>query len=261
MKKVGYVLSGGGTRGFAHLGIIQYLEELKIYPHAISGTSAGAIAGSLYAAGKNPSEILQIMKDNISFGWSSINFRQNGFLSMDMLRKVLKNIFVEDDFKTLKIPFHATATDLNKGKEITFSEGPLIEAVIASCSVPVVFNSVQMGNHLLVDGGLVNNFPVEPLLSNCDIIIGSYVNKLEEGISNHSSFKMVNYLDRCFHLAISKNVYAKTHLCDVFIESPLHAYNMYDVKAADAIFEIGYKTAREYGEELNKLVEKLNETD
>lgn len=259
MKRVGYVLSGGGTRGFAHLGIIKYLEELKIYPHAISGTSAGAIAGGLYAAGKSPEEILKIMKDNISFGWSSINFRQNGFLSMDMLRKVLKAIFTEDDFKVLKMPFYATATDLNKGKEITFSEGPLIEAIVASCSVPVVFNSVQVGNHLLVDGGLVNNFPVEPLLSNCDIIIGSYVNKLEEGISNHSSFKIVNYMDRCFHLAISKNVYAKTHLCDVFIESPLHAYNMYDVKAADAIFEIGYTTARSYKGELDKLVQKLHE--
>ena len=175
---------------------------------------------------------------------------------MDMLRKTLKEIIVEDDFKALKIPFYATATDLNKGTEVTFSEGPLFEAIVASCSVPVVFNSVSMGDRILVDGGLLNNFPIEPLLNNCDIIIGSYVNKLEEGIGKNSSFKIVNYLDRCFHLAISKNVYSKAHLCNVFIESPLHGYNLYDVKAASDIFEIGYKTAQGFKDQFEKLMEQ-----
>lgn len=254
-KKIGYVLSGGGTRGFAHLGIIKFLEELSIYPAAISGTSAGSVAGVLYAAGKGPEEILGLMKDNISFGWSNVAWRKKGMFSMDMLRNTLKSIIPEDDFKALKIPFYATATDLNKGVEITFSEGPLFDAVVASSSVPVVFDSIKMGERILVDGGLLNNFPIEPLLKTCDLIIGSYVNKLEEGISNHSSLKIVNYLDRCFHLAISKNVYAKAALCNVFIESPLHMYNMYDIKAASDIFEIGYHTARQHRDELKKLLD------
>jgi len=255
MKKIGYVLSGGGTRGFAHLGIIQFLEELSIYPAAVSGTSAGAIAGALYAAGKKPQEILELMKNHISFGWSSVAWRQKGLFSMNMLREALKEHIQEDDFKSLQIPLYVTATDFNKGTAITFSEGPLIEAIVASCSIPVVFDSVTIGGRVLVDGGLVNNFPVEPLLNSCDHIIGSYVNKLEEEASNNSSYRIINYLDRCFHLAIANSIYAKAHLCDVFIESPLHQFNMFDTKLAPEIFEIGYKTAKGYRDQFEKMME------
>ena len=254
-KKIGYVLSGGGARGFAHLGIIKYLEELSIYPSAISGTSSGSIVGALYAAGKKPEEILETMKNASFFGWNAVAWRQKGMFTMDLLRKLLKEIIAEDDFKALKIPFFATATDLNKGTEVTFSEGVLSDAIIASCSVPVVFNSVSKEDRILVDGGLMNNFPVEPLINICDIIIGSYVNKIEEGISKNSSLEMASYLDRCFHLAISKSVYEKTSYCDVFIESPLYAYTMFNVNAAVEIFEIGYNTAKESKDKLEKLLQ------
>jgi len=255
MKKIGYVLSGGGVRGFAHLGIIKYLEELSIYPSAISGTSAGAIAGAWYAAGKKPEEILELMKNHISFGWSSVAWRQKGLFSMNMLRKALKSFITEDDFKSLQIPLYVTATDFNKGTAVTFSEGPLIDAIVASCSIPVVFDSVTMDGRVLVDGGLVNNFPVEPLLNKCDHIIGSYVNKLGDGVSNNSSFRIINNLDRCFHLAIASSIYAKADLCDVFIESPLHQFNMFETKSAPAIFEIGYKTAKGYRDQFEKMME------
>jgi NTE family protein len=255
MKKIGYVLSGGGARGFAHLGIIKYLQELSISPYAISGTSAGALAGALIAAGKQPEEIMSFVKKYKFFGWSSFAWRSKGIFSMEVLRNFLKQVIGEDDFKSLKIPFFATATDINKGCSITFSEGKLFDAVIASCSVPIVYNSVTIGEKVLVDGGVLNNFALEPLLDICDVIIGSYVNKLDEGIGNNSFSNPVNVLERCFHLAISRSVYNKKDKCNVFIECPLHAYNMYDVKDADAIFEIGYKTAREYRGQLERIME------
>lgn len=253
MKKVGYVLSGGGARGFAHLGVIKYLEELGIKPYAIAGTSAGAIVGALYSAGKRPEEILGLMKNSNYFGWTNITWRKAGFFSMDVLRKLLQDTIGENNFSVLKTKLFVAATDLNKGEAIIFSEGKLFEAVIGSASIPVVFEPVVLNNALLVDGGVLNNFPLEPLTGICDAIIGSYVNKMNDGIGKNSSSQKVNIIDRCFHLAISSSVYSKVNQCDVFIESPLHTFDMYDVKQADKIFEIGYNTAKQFNEALINL--------
>jgi len=256
MKKIGYVLSGGGARGFAHLGIIKLLEELGIKPNAISGTSAGAIVGAFYASGKGPEEILEIFKENHLFGWSKIAWQKDGFFSMVVVRKLLMEMIEKDDFDALKIKLFVAATDLIEGKSIIFSNGNLVDAVVASASVPVIFEPVLSCNKVLVDGGILNNFPVEPLTGMCDIIIGSYVNKIEKGIGNSSFFKTINILDRCFHLAIAHSAYSKVNNCNVFIEVPLHDYDMYDVKPADEIFELGYNTALLHKEKLLELKEK-----
>lgn len=256
MNKIGYVLSGGGARGFAHLGVLKLLEELHIKPYAIAGTSAGAIAGALYAAGKTPEEIHGIMKNNSYFGWTNIAWRKKGFFTMEALSKLLKDNIEKDDFDVLKTKLFVAATDLVKGESVVFSRGNLFEAVIASASIPVIFEPVKNGDKLLVDGGILNNFPVEPLTKICNIIIGSYVNKVENGIDNSSLLETVNILDRCFHLAIANSVYSKINKCDVFIEVPLHEFDMYDVKQADKIFETGYQTALLYKEKLLAVTKK-----
>lgn len=256
-KKIGYVLSGGGARGFAHLGVLKLLEELGIKPYAIAGTSAGAIAGALYAAGKSPDAILQLMKNNNYFGWSNLLWRREGFFSMKVMEKTLSDAIGTDDFDALQIKLFVAATDLVKGESVILSEGKLIEAVIASASVPVVFEPVVMGKKMLVDGGVLNNFPVEPLEKTCAIIIGSYVNKMADGINTQSLSGAKNIIDRCFHLAISNSVYTKVNKCAVFIESPLHMFDMYDVKQADKIFEIGYTTALQHKEKLIALTKDM----
>jgi NTE family protein len=254
MNKIGYVLSGGGARGFAHLGVLKLLEELDIKPYAIAGTSAGAIAGALYAAGKSADEIHTLLKKNTYFGWNNIAWRKKGFFTMEALNKLLKDNIVKNDFDVLQTKLFVAATDLVKGESVIFSKGNLFEAVIASASIPVVFEPVKNGGKLLVDGGILNNFPVEPLTKICDVIIGSYVNKVEDGINSSSLLKPVNILDRCFHLAIANSVYSKVNKCDVFIEVPLHEFDMYDVKNADKIFEIGYQTALLYKEKLIAVI-------
>jgi NTE family protein len=261
MKKIGYVLSGGGARGFAHPGVIKLLEELGIKPYAIAGTSAGALAGALYAAGKGPEEICTLMKNNSYFGWSSIAWAKEGIFSMDGLRKVLAEHIGENDFTALKTKLFVAATDLIKGESVIFSKGNLLDAVIASASVPVVFKPFKTGDKLLVDGGILNNFPVEPLVKISDVIIGSYVNKAEDGSGNNSVFKAVDILDRRFHLAIANSVYSKVNKCDVFIEAPLHNFDMYDVKQADKIFDIGYNTALQHKEKLIALTKNVELTD
>ena len=177
MNKIGYVLSGGGARGFAHLGVIKYLEEMGIKPYAIAGTSAGAIAGALYAAGKSPDEILQLLKKNNYFGWSNLLWRKNGLFSMQVLHDLLKDAIPVNDFDAVKIKLFVAATDLVKGELVILSKGKLFEAVMTSASIPVVFEPVVMRDKLLVDGGVLNNFPAESLEKMCNISIGSSVNK------------------------------------------------------------------------------------
>jgi NTE family protein len=254
MEKIGYVLSGGGARGFAHLGVLKLLEELNIRPYAIAGTSAGAITGALYAAGKTADEILNLMKNNNYFGWSNLLWRKDGFFSMGVLRKLLKGAIGENDFDAVKIKLFVAATDLAKGESVIFSRGKLFEAVMASASVPVVFEPVVMEDKILVDGGVMNNFPVEPLTKICDKIIGCNVNKMQNGISRSTVFRTANTIDRCFHLAIANSVYSKVSRCDVFIEPLLYSFDMFDVKQADKLFEIGYKTALQHQEKLTGLL-------
>jgi NTE family protein len=254
MKKTGYVLSGGGARGFAHLGVLKFLEELNIRPYAISGTSAGAIIGALYASGKEPEEILKLMKNNNYFGWSNILWNKAGLFSTDVFKTTLNKEIKADSFEALKIKLFVAATDLNNGSSVIFSEGPLFEAVLASASVPILFEPVKIHDQVLVDGGLLNNFPVEPLVGLCDVIIGSHVNKLITGLTDTSIFKTFNVLERCFHIAIAHTVYEKVKMCDLFIEPSLHLFDMYDVKHADRMFEIGYDAAFLQKEDILKVV-------
>ena len=253
METIGYALSGGGARGFAHLGVIKVLEEVGIRLHAMSGSSSGAIAAALYASGKTPEEILELMKKHNYFGWGNLRWRTNGFFSMDLLRQILTGNLGRDDFASMDIKLYITATDLIKGESVIYSSGEITDIVIASASVPALFEPVKRGNKLLIDGGVLNNLPIEPLMSTCDIIIGSYVNQVSAEFSKHSFFEAVDILDRTFHLAIARSVYSKVSNCDLFIDIPLNGYGLYDMKRADEIFEIGYNTASLYREKLNEF--------
>ncbi len=256
MKKIGLVLSGGGVRGYAHLGMLQYLEELKIRPFAISGTSAGAIVGVLYAAGRSPREILEMMMKNRYFGWSTLLWNKSGFFSMDVLTKALQYAIPQNKFESLPVKLFVSATDLNSGDPVVFSTGELFSAIVASASVPVIFEPVVREQRILVDGGLTNNFPVEPLEGICEIIIGSHVNRIEKDLQAGQKLPAIHTIERCFHLAIARDVYAKSSRCDVFFDPPLPGFGMFDTKRAEEVFAIGYQTARAAHEKLMGLLEE-----
>jgi NTE family protein len=255
MIKTGIVLSGGGVRGFAHLGLLQVLEELEIQPYAISGVSAGAIVGALYAAGHSPATIRNILKKNSYFGWSSFLVNKDGLFSMKVLRKVLQTYLPDDSFESLHKKLFITATDFANNEAITFSKGKLIETVIASASVPVIFEPVKIDDHVLVDGGLLNNFPVEPLEKKCDVLIGCYVNSIPKGLGNGKRIGKMNMIEKCFHMAIAPVVYSKVEKLNLFIEPDLHEFGMFDVNKADLIYEAGYNAAMKHKNKLLSLLQ------
>ena len=153
--KIGLVLSGGGARGFAHLGLIQALNEAGIFPDVISGTSAGALVGVLYADGYNPKEILKLMNAGSRFDLMRPALPREGLLQINGIAKILKTSLRAKSFSELKIPLFVSATDLNNGKAVYFSEGELLEPVIASASIPVLFQPVKINNISYVDGGVL----------------------------------------------------------------------------------------------------------
>jgi NTE family protein len=146
-------------------------------------------------------------------------------------------------------------TDIIKGVSVIHSSGALVDAVIASSAVPGIFEPVRVGDQLLVDGGVLNNFPIDPLLNNCDVIIGSHVNRQELNADAGLFSNAINILDRSYHLAIAGTVYSRAHLADVFIDHPLANFPIYDLKNADAIFEAGYQEAAKNRDKILKLVE------
>lgn len=253
MTRIGVVLSGGGIRGFAHLGLLQVLKECGIRPHAVSGVSAGAIVGAFYAAGHEPQQIMEILKKNSYFGWSAFSLRKDGFFSMKSLLNTLKVYIPHDSFERLHTPLFITATDFTNNKAVIFSKGKLSDAVIASSSVPVIFEPVTIESSLFVDGGLLNNFPVEPLEENCDRLVGCHVNAIETGIASEKRIGKINIIEKCFHMAIANIIYEKAKKCDLFIEPHLHQFGMFDMQKSDIIYETGYRTALMYKDRLCEL--------
>jgi NTE family protein len=193
--RVGLVLSGGGARGAAHIGVLKVLEEQRIPVHAIAGTSMGAVVGGLYASGLSAAEIATLIdseewragfsepapRDRLSFrrksedqnflvkfplGIKSGSFRLpkalvSGQRVSQVLRRVTFPVARLDAFDQLPIPFRAVATDLETGDPVVLSGGDLVDAMRASLAAPGVFAPVEIDGRLLVDGGLANNLPVD----------------------------------------------------------------------------------------------------
>ncbi len=236
--KIGLVLSGGGARGITHLGALQAFDELGLRPSAISGTSAGAIVGALYAAGHAPKEILRLLIQTSFFKIFSLSSKFMGLLRMESTEKAYRQFLPEDNFAQLSIPLHVCATDLDRGESVYFSQGELIKPLQASSCIPFLFAPVSIDGKFYVDGGILNNLPVEPLLGQCDYLIGVHSNAVAE--LKVSSLRDV--LERTFLLAVNANIEHRKTKCDLFIEPPKMAdYKAFDVKKADEIFTVGYE--------------------
>jgi NTE family protein len=236
--KTGIVLSGGGARGFAHIGVLKALNENDIYPDIISCVSAGSIVGSLYADGKKPDEIFKLFEELELYRLLRFYSPAFGMLKADGLKKILDKNLSVNTIEELKIPLIISATNFNKAQSEYFTKGSIIDAVLASSSIPMFLKPYMIDGQMYVDGGLMNNLPVEPLLEHCEYIIGVNVNPVRE--TNHfHSFR--NFADRVLHLAIRANVMNNIPKCDMYIEPPgLMEYHLLKISSAKQIVEAGY---------------------
>jgi NTE family protein len=250
--KIGLVLSGGGSRGIAHLGVMKVLQEMDIEISAISGSSSGAIAAALFAYGYKPEEILDFVEDIRIYKLLKPAISKTGLLRMEATEMLFRHFIHQDDFSALRTPIYAAATDLCQGKTIYFSQGPLIRALMASACIPVLFDPIRIEDDYYVDGGILNNFPTSPLIGQCDLIIGSHCNPVDD------SFRVGNVktmFERTFLLAINANTYNNIRECDLFLEPPgLKKIKVFDTNKARYIYQAGYDYAKSREADILKLI-------
>jgi len=287
--KVGLVLSGGGAKGIAHIGVLKAIDSAGLKIDYVTGTSMGSIIGGLYSAGYSGNQIEKVTKqlnwdellsgkpiykfvgidEKDEFGQYSVEVgikdkkvrTATGLIDSQELWLILNRIFLPvyniKDFSKFSIPFKCIATDLSNGKAIVISNGDIVKAVRASMAIPSVFTAVDSDKTKLVDGGIVRNFPVKDVKEmGADIVIG--VN-LFTGLPNIE--KLNNVLDVFYQITQYRDAYdliEEKKLCNLVIEPPLEKYSAGSFDATDSIMDIGKTIGKLYYPYFKRLADSLN---
>ena len=237
--KFGIALSGGGARGIVHIGVLEALHKYGIRPEIISGASMGALVGVFYAAGFEPRQILELVKTNKTMKLFKWQLPSSGLIDLKKLQSILEKHIGIDDFSALTKPFYCSVVNLNSGHSEIKSSGKLFQWVLASASIPVIFEPQIIDGVSYVDGGLLNNLPVDCIRHQCRIMIGVHVNH-NGPEDNITGIKAV--AERTFRLAVGQNVRDSLAKCDFVIDPPeTRRFNTFDFKKADEIFQIGFE--------------------
>lgn len=286
--KVGVVLSGGGAKGIAHVGTLKIIEELGIPVDYIAGTSMGSIIGGLYAYGYSAAELDSILR---AADWElllsdkanrsdiyltekrtadqyalTLPFSQHSsLLPIGILKgqhinnlfyTLTTNAYKVKTFDDLNIPFLCIATDVLSGQAVVLKDGNLAEAMRASMAIPGVFNPVEKDSMILVDGGLVNNFPVEELIAmGADIVIGVDVGfqyKGKEKLKN-----MANVLEMSLFMHTKTKIAQNKSRCDILVKPDMTGYGTYSFSATDSLLARGEAAARAHYDEFKAIAERL----
>ena len=243
MKKNGLVLSGGGARAIAHLGVLEALEEEGITFQRIAGTSAGAVIAAFYASGLKPRAVLDLLIELRLWSFVSPVMPRKGLLGLNGAEKLLHEHLPVKTFEELEIPVCVNTTDVCSGKPVCFTSGDLVQPILASCCIPVLFNPVQIDGRSYIDGGVLNNLPVDLIKDDVDFVVALHCNPIDQDFIPSGVKSMV---ERTLMMAINCNVAARKHLCDIFIEPEgLKKYKVLEFRKSEEIFELGYHYAME----------------
>ena len=222
---VGFALSGGFIKGFAHLGMMQALFEHGIRPEIIAGVSAGALAGAFIADGQEPYRGV------------------SGLLKLDEFADfLLRNISVRR-IEQLKLPLVVVASDLDHGRSVQFRSGDLSLCVPASCCMPILFSPVVIDGVHYVDGGVFMNLPVTPIRDECRRVVAINVSPI-----NTTSYKknLFSIGVRCYNYMFKANTLHDKAIADMLLEAyNLDSFSNRDLEKAGEIFESGYRQAKE----------------
>lgn len=249
--KLGLALSGGGSKGFAHIGVFKLLEECALKPDIISGTSAGALLGVLFADGYSADEIKELFTGREFSEFAELQIPKAGLFDSKRFRYFLKRHLRAKNFEDLQIPIVVMATDLDNGVSHEFRTGPIVDAVTASCSVPIIFNPVVIKGIHYVDGGLFHNFPVSIIRNECEKIIGVNVSPL---IPQKYKQTLIHIAERSYHYMFRANTLEDRIMCDVLIEAEeFGLFKTFDLENVDLISGVGYAAAvRAFDQVLNE---------
>jgi len=242
-KSIGLVLSGGGVRGMAHIGVIQALNEYGISAKVVSGSSVGALVGALYANGNTVADMLAFFKETPLFKYNFLTIVKSGFIDTDRYVEIFKGYFPENNFAALERELYVVATNLQKAEQRFFSTGELIRPLLASAALPPLFSPLELDKELYADGGIMNNFPLEPLQNNVDYIIGSNVSIVSK-LAKKDLKNSIQLTGRVTGLMIYAINREKLEACDLmFAPISLENIGVIDRKGLEKAYKIGYEHA------------------
>lgn len=245
-QTIGVVLSGGGALGYAHVGALQAIEEAGYKPQIVSGTSMGALIGVLYAAGYSPKQIMQFAEEEKFYRRRHIlkrGSRQHpGLYSMKKVSDVLLQKISHNSFDSLEKQYCVCVMNMTEAiPEYICSGGQLVEYVLASASIPTVFDAQHINGIQYTDGGMLNNFPAQPIADVCDFLIGVDVLPLTHKQAVKSYESLLFALRDVQHV----NSLPGRQSCDILIEvHAIDTYNEFDFERYRELYEIGYKAAK-----------------
>ncbi len=258
--KTGICLSGGGALGFAHIGVLQALEDHRIFPNAVSGSSMGSIIGAMYAAGYTPAQMLEFIKEGKLYRITNIMqfqpaFWRVGLSNHSTILSLIKEFIPNNSFEKLEKPLHICVTNLSTGNwEIVSKSEKLNMWIAASCSIPGVFNAMKINNMMYVDGGLLNNIPSQPLREKCEFVIGSDV---IPHLTAKKTLKPRDTLVKSLRVAQHQSSQPGRALCDFLIEpESIEKYHEFNYEAYQSIYQYGYRATTRFIAE-NQEIMKL----
>ena len=288
--KIGLSLSGGGAKGFAHIGVLKVLDSLGVKVDYISGTSMGAIVGGLYASGYTGKEIEKVVmetdfytiianeknrKETTFFDKSVDKYILNipvkdgkfnvlpkaistGQKNIYLLKELFKNVSTINDFSKLPIPFMCIATNLESGKIEIFEQGDLVSSIMASSAFPSLMDPVKINDSLYIDGAMTINYPSKPVKDKgIDIVIGV---DLSQGLANRDNLQSaIDILNQVIDFGIQKETKNQYQYTDVNIHPDLTGMTATSYDAKRAILDSGYVEAKKYVETLSLLPKRKDE--
>ena len=242
--RIGIALSGGGAKGFAHVGALKALEECGIRPDAIAGVSAGAVVAALYSAGVPLDKMMKSFTDAKFRDFCEFSVKGGGLFKIDKFKKFLRQTIGREysDVGQLPIPVYIGATDLANGKAAVFEKGDIVEAVAASCSIPILFRPVEIGGVRYVDGGVLRNMPSWILRDKCECLIGINCSPLPD---NNPKNGVMDIALRTYQLMLKANVREDMKLCDLGVETPeIASYKVFNLKEIQQVYIRGYASMK-----------------
>ena len=258
MKKLGLALGAGGSRGVAHIGFLKALEEADIKVDNIVGSSMGSVVGGAYAAGLS----LDLMREAV-FKLRLMDLvtpakQKGGVLGNNKMRALIAKYIGDITFEDLKLPFHCVAVDMIKQEVVEFSKGSVVDAIVASSSIPAIFHPVVQGERRLIDGGVLERVPAMRVKKmGADVVVAVDVlgwrNASEKipgaiGVSLETFDIMDNHRTKAYHEKHKKHI-------DFWLEPDLGDMSQYSIKQVKEAYEKGYEIGKKNVEAIKKALE------
>lgn len=244
--RVGLALSGGGARGFAHVGAIKAMNEVGLRADVVAGVSAGSVVAVMYAAGIPADEMVD-MFDGLKFSelceWK---VPVDGFFSLDPFREFLRKNIPYKNLEDLPLKTIVCATDFDSGNKVAFEEGPLADCVAASCSIPIVFKPAVVAGRRFVDGGVIANLPAWAIRDRVRFLVGVNCSPLSHTVAKEN---LVQIALRSYELMAKNNALHDMELCDMLIRTDdIAKYKVFDLKGIHEVENAGYRRTMEFFE-------------